>query len=108
MGFMPIDGVPVHFFVGGLHQQLVGLPSFALFPFSVRQTSLVMKDLVEVCPLSRGVVAIGSTPIHSITEQAFAFSTFLCPHLYRLPLRVAFPRRESYGVTVFRLIAGTG
>src|SRR6266446_7347670 len=60
---------------------LIGLPC-----------SLVRGDLVEVCPLIWwGDLASLFNPYPLHYRGAFAFSTFLYPHLHRLPLRVAFP-----------------
>ncbi len=56
--------------------------------------------MMEVCPLSRGVILfvceLNPYPPHYKT--AFAFSIFLCPHPHRLPLRVAFPYGRSTGL----------
>jgi hypothetical protein len=60
---------------------LIGLPC-----------SLVRGDLVAVCPLIWwGDLACLLNPYPLHYRGAFAFSTFLYPHLHRLPLRVAFP-----------------
>ncbi len=56
---------------------------------------LVMKDQMEVCPLSRGVMStlpglrLNSYPPHYRTT--FAFSILLYPQPHRLTLRLAFP-----------------
>src|SRR6266852_1612321 len=50
--------------------------------------SLVKKDQMEVCSLSRGV-CFYSSPSHS--RMAFACSIFLCPQSHRPSLRTAFP-----------------
>ena len=68
---------------------LIGLPS-----------SLVKKDQMEVCPLSRGVILFicELNPYPSHYKTAFAFSIILCPPPHRLPLRVAFPCGRSTGL----------
>src|SRR5258708_11730427 len=74
---------------------LIGLPN-----------SLVMRDHMEVCPLSRGVILplwLNSYPPHY--RAAFAFSTFLYPQLHRLPLRVAFPFGRDMGLPCFALMS---
>src|SRR5713226_469521 len=50
--------------------------------------SLVKKDQMEVCPLSRGASLV-SYPSHY--RSAFACSILLCPQSHRQPLRTAFP-----------------
>src|SRR5579859_4670957 len=71
---------------------------------------LVLKDLVEVCPFSRRVMLLSLNPYLLHYRAAFAFSTFLYPHLYRLPLRVAFPFQgevRAYRVP-FTYLSGLG
>ena len=47
---------------------------------------------MEVCPLIWwGDLACLLNPYPLHYRGAFAFSTFLYPHLYQLPLRVTFP-----------------
>ena len=46
-----------------------------------------MKDHMEVCPLSRGVMLLTLNPYPSHYSPAFAFSTFLYPHFHHLNLR---------------------
>src|SRR5258708_22335655 len=62
--------------------------------------SLVKKDQMEVCPLSRGVGYV-SYPSHY--RRAFACSILLCPQSHRQFLRTAFPQREDYGFIMFCL-----
>jgi hypothetical protein len=60
-------------------------PSSAFSPEAGFSGSLVMKDQVEVCSLSRGVIwSCDSTPIHPI------ISTLPYPHSFRLILRITF------------------
>jgi hypothetical protein len=71
-------------------------------PMSGSSGSLVGKDRIEVCPLSRGVILPelrNSYPPHY--KAAFPFSILLCPHSHRLASRLAFPVREKYGFTTF-------
>ena len=59
----------------------------------------VMKDQVEVCPLSRGDdVAVRLNPYPSHYSMAFAFSTLSCPHPCRLALRLTFPCGRERGL----------
>jgi hypothetical protein len=53
----------------------------------------VTKDLMEVCPLSRGVMLppLRRNPYPPHYKVAFAFSIILYPHPFRLTLRLAFP-----------------
>jgi hypothetical protein len=56
-------------------------------------SSLVTKDLMEVCPLSRGMMLPERHPYPRHYSVAFAFSIFLCPHA----LRFAFQRPTLSG-----------
>jgi hypothetical protein len=60
---------------------------------------------MEVCPLSREVMLPllrrNLYPPHY--RMAFAFSIFLYPQFISHPLRFAYPCRENYGLTMFRL-----
>jgi hypothetical protein len=60
---------------------------------------------MEVCPLSREVMlsAFGRNLYPPHYRMAFAFSIFLYPQFISHPLRFAYPYRESYGLTMFRL-----
>ena len=68
---------------------------FSSFEGSVN--SLVKKDHVEVCLLSHRIMSFQLNPYPAHYRPAFAFSTFLCPHLYQPPLR------ERYGFNKFRI-----
>src|SRR5258708_40212818 len=68
----------------------------------VLPNSLVMKDPMEVCPLSReGCCCFERTlyPFHY--RAAFAFSIILYPHPRRSLLRNSYPFGETYGLTTF-------
>ena len=54
-----------------------------------------MSDLMEVCPLSGGVMLnLGFAALNAYSthyKRAFAFSIFLYPQPHQRPLRLAFP-----------------
>src|SRR2546421_12906174 len=57
---------------------------------------LVMKDQMEVCSLSCGLILpyqLNPYPFHY--RGAFAFSIFLCPPFHRSSLRLTFPFRRT-------------
>jgi hypothetical protein len=64
-----------------------------------------MRDQVEVCPLSRGIMLARTSrnPYLHHYGAAFAFSTLLCPQPYRLVSRPPYPCRRGYGFTAFGL-----
>ena len=90
VGFSPVDRVPVHCFVGGC-------TNIICFPFLADSaTSLVMKDRVEVCPLSRGMLSgrqgLPSIPIPPITGRPSLF-----PHSFaRQPTSLPYGSPASY------------
>jgi hypothetical protein len=64
-----------------------------------------MKDLSEVCPVSRGMMSFSLNPYPLYYREAFAFSDFFYPHPIRPSLRSAYLiAKERYGLTLFRLI----
>ena len=64
-----------------------------------------MKDLSEVCPVSRGIMLLSLNPYPLHYRVAFAFSDFFYPHPIRPSLRSAYlVAKERYGLTLFRLI----
>src|SRR5258708_37279771 len=68
--------------------------------------SLVKKDQMEVCLLSRGACFV-SYPSHY--RMAFACSILLCPQSHRQPLRTAFPlagRLRVYHVLITYHVLG--
>jgi hypothetical protein len=67
----------------------------------VSPSSLVMKDPMEVCSLSRGVMLLlfNSYPPHY--KVAFAFSIIPYPPIHRLSLRLAFPCGRMMGLPRF-------
>ena len=66
--------------------------SFAISSFKSSVNSLVKKDRMEVCPLSRGIMLQSlSAPI---TGAAFAFSIAPYPHPPSASLTVGFPTRR--------------
>ena len=52
---------------------------------------LVMEHLLEVCPLSRGIMLLLRNPYLTRYRQAFAFSSILYPQPRRFALRLTFP-----------------
>jgi len=75
------------------------LPAFSCFSsYEGSINSLVMKDQVEVCLLSHRIMSLALNPYPTRYRSAFAFSTILCPHPHRLPLRVAFPFGRDMGL----------
>jgi len=78
--------------------------------FGVTINSLVTRDQVEVCPLSRGVMLPYGrrNPYPTHYRLTFASSTILYPQSHRLALRLAFPKGENYGLTTFRSCTRTG
>ena len=63
-------------------------------------SSLVMRDPVEVCPLSRGVMLLMRNPYPGDYSPAFAFSTVLYPQPRRRILRL--PTRAG-GLRAYRV-----
>jgi hypothetical protein len=60
--------MPVHCFGGGCTSNLCGFTVICFSSLIGWPSSLVMKDPMEVCPLSRGVMLpTGSTPIQPVT-----------------------------------------
>ena len=59
-----------------------------------------MKDLAEVCPLSREVLLLFATSIRSITEQHSLFPLSFTRYLVGVPCG-CLPRTEDSGLTVF-------
>ncbi len=57
-----------------------------------------MRDQVEVCPLSRGVMLLARNPYPSHYSPAFAFSTILYPQPIRVTLRLAYPYGRTTGL----------
>ena len=53
---------------------------------------LVMRHLLEVCPLSREMMLLSLNLYPSHYKTAFAFSSILYPPSHRLALRLAFPK----------------
>jgi len=77
---------------------LIGLPC-----------SLVRGDLVEVCPLSRGVILrVCSTPIPSITEEPSLFPRSCTHTSIGFPCGSLSRCRERYGFAMFRFHARVG
>ena len=74
--------------------------SFAIPPFKSSINSLVKIDLLEVSPLSRGILFQSLSVL--ITRSAFAFSSVPYPRFCRLSLRSAFrisERARAYHVS---------
>ncbi len=66
--------------------------------------SFVLKDQMEVCPLSRGMMLPERNSYPGHCSRAFACSIFLYPQPRQLSLRLAFPvTKEGYGLTTFRV-----
>ena len=63
---------------------------------------LVMGHLLEVCPLSRGMISLMLNPYPSRYKIAFAFSSILYPQPHLLALRLAFPEGGLRGSHVLR------
>src|SRR5437764_8795639 len=77
---------------------LIGLPC-----------SLVRRDLVEVCPLSRGVILrVCSTPIPSITEEPSLFPRSCTHTSIGFPCGSLSRYWERYGLAMFRFHARVG
>src|SRR5258708_29825903 len=64
-------------------------------------SAFVMKDQMEVCPLSRGVILLVLNPYPSCYRAAFACSILLYLHSYRRPLQFAFPVGGRTGLPCF-------
>ena len=79
-----------------MHMQWTAFICFSSYEGSV--DSLVKKDHVEVSLLSHRIMSFQLNPYPAHYRPAFAFSTFLCPHLYQPPLRVAFPFGRDMGL----------
>jgi hypothetical protein len=57
-----------------------------------------MRDPVEVCPLSRGVMLLALNPYLGDYSPAFACSTILYPQSIRFALRLAYPSGRTTGL----------
>ena len=104
-GFVPVDAVPILCLAGRCTRFPVHL-RFRSFKSSAN--SLVKKDLMEVGPLSRGMMLQPlSVPI---TGSAFAFSIVRYPHFPWASLAVSFPActGESTGLPRSASINGVG
>lgn len=66
-----------------------------------------MKDLAEVCPLSREVMLFCSTSIRSTTERRSLSPLSFTRYLVGVPCG-CLPRTEDVGFTVFRMGNGMG
>jgi hypothetical protein len=62
---------------------------------------LVMKDQMEVCPLSREAMLLALSLYPFYYRMAFAFSILLYLHAYRLALQFAFPFGRHTGLPRF-------
>ena len=95
---VPIDGVPVPPPVESAPVS-VATAVICLLSCGGWPSSLVMKDQMDVCPLSRGVMLRGGlNPYPPHYRMAFASSILLFPHAYRLALRLAFPHGRRTGL----------
>ena len=84
------------------------IPSFAFICFAScggLPCSLVIQDLVEVCPFSRGMMLPfpGSIPIHPITGWPSLFPHSPTHHIIGAPCGALSSYEGNDGLTVFRL-----
>jgi len=63
-----------------------------------------MKDLAEVCPLSRETFGIENSHLYPpYCREAFAFFRFPVPAIPLARLTTAYRRSEDIGLTMFRI-----
>jgi hypothetical protein len=98
-------GTDARFQCGRLHQQSCSSVVICFAFIVVSPSFLVMKDPMEVCPLSRGVMfQLLSTSLRG----GFRFFHHPIPTIPSAFLTVSFPLRENDGLTTFRIRTQNG
>jgi hypothetical protein len=106
--FLPVNGIPVLLVVGNRTSMVFCFQWFRcrhlLVSFGGSSNSLVMKDRMEVCSLSRGVILSGdATPVCPITGQLSLFPSSFARHPMGFLYRWLSQSWEDDKLTVFRI-----
>lgn len=98
MGFVPIDGMPVHIVAGDRTSRCCHCCHLLCLRDRFTMVSRDARPAWEVSPLARGVMlrVLNSYPPHY--RRAFASSRVPYPPLYRLALRLTFPCGRETGL----------
>jgi len=91
VGRSPVDGLPVHLLMGNRTSSLLLCRHLLYLLRRFFKRSCHERPSGSLLACARGAVVFRLNPYLLHYRAAFAFSTFLYPHLHRLPLRVAFP-----------------
>src|SRR5262249_31232176 len=102
----PVDGRPIHFHIGGCANRI--FRCHPLFPLS-RFAGFSREERPEgsLPAFAWSDVAVGSTPIHSITERHSLFPSSSTRTAINSPCGLS-SHRERYGLTVFHLCVRVG